>query len=418
VFKTVRFSCRRIYHLAWCAITVATLSACGGDGGGDTTGTTDTISAISAIAPPVISSTPATVVEVGAEYRYVPSVSNAQGSALSFEITNQPSWATFDSATGELEGIPNSSDLGTSAAIEIVVSNGASNAIIGPFRIKIVPASSLNQGGQPPTIGGTAASMVVAGQAYAFAPAVTNPDNQSLSFAVINRPAWATFNPATGELSGTPTSANIGTFANIVISVSDGPSTSSLAAFTITVAAPSGQAPTISGAPPTSANAGTAYSFTPTTTDPSGNTLTFSVEGLPAWAAFNAQTGALSGTPGTGDIGSYANIVISVSDGSSSASLAPFGITVTQGGSGTATLSWSAPTENTNGTPVTNLAGYHIYYGTSATHLNQTERISDAGATTYTVDNLTSGTWYFSINAYTGAGAESAVSNVASLTIP
>jgi hypothetical protein len=358
------------------------------------------------------------MVEVGTEYRYVPSISNAQGSALSFEITNLPSWATFDSATGELEGIPDSSDLGTSAAIEIVVSNGTDNAIIGPFRIKVVPASSLNQGGQPPTIGGTPASIVVAGQSYSFTPAVTNPDDQSLSFVVINRPAWATFNPATGQLFGTPTSTDVGAFANILISVSDGSSTSSLPAFTITVTAAGSQAPTISGAPSTSASAGTAYSFTPTTTDPSGNTLTFSVQNLPAWAAFNAQTGAVSGTPGAGDVGTYANIVISVSDGSLSASLAPFGITVTQGGSGTATLAWDAPTENTNGTPLTNLAGFHIYYGTSAVHLNQMVQISNSGVTSYVVSSLTSGTWYFSINAYTEAGIESAVSNVASLTIP
>ncbi len=397
---------------------IAILAACGGGDGGGTTGTTDAISAVSSSAPPVISSTPPTTVEVGAEYRYVPAVSNSPGGALSFEITNRPSWATFDALTGELEGIPESSDLGTSGAIEIVVSNGTSSAIIGPFRITVVPASSLNQGGAPPTIGGTAAAAVVAGQAYSFTPAATNPGNASLSFVVINRPAWANFNTASGQLSGTPSSADVGTFANIVISVSDGSSTSSLPAFTITVAAASSQAPTISGAPDTSVSSGTAFSFTPTTTDPSGNALTFSVENLPAWAAFNTQTGTLSGTPGAGDVGTYVNIIISVSDGISAASLAPFSITVTPGGDGTATLAWSAPTENTDGTALTNLAGFHIYYGTSAAHLNQEVRIADPGTTTYVVGNLGSGTWYFSINAYTTAGVESAVSNVASLAIP
>jgi hypothetical protein len=416
VFNTFQFSCRRVHHLAWCAIIVAALTACGGGGG--TVGATDATSAVSTIGPPVISSTPSTTVELGAEYRYVPSVANAQGGALSFEITNLPSWATFDSSTGELEGTPVSSDLGTSAAIEIIVTNGTSSAIVGPFRITVVPASSLNGGGQPPTIAGVPASAVVAGQAYAFAPAVTNPDKEALSFAVINRPAWATFNPSNGQLSGTPLSANVGTFANIVISVSDGSFTSSLAAFTITVAAVGSQAPTIKGAPATAISAGTAYSFTPTATDPSGNKLTFSAENSPAWAAFNTQTGELAGTPEAGAVGTYANIIISVSDGISSASLAPFSITVTQVGNGVATLAWSTPSENTNGSPLTNLAGYHIYYGTSATQLSQTVRIANPGLTTYVVGNLTAGTWYFSVNDYTTAGIESAVSNIASLTIP
>jgi hypothetical protein len=76
------------------------------------------------------------------------------------------------------------------------------------------------------------------------------------------------------------------------------------------------------------------------------------------------------------------------------------------------------PTENTNGTPLTNLAGFHIYYGASPSNLNNTAQIASADTTSYTVDNLAAGTWYFSINAYTSAGVESAISNIASTTIP
>jgi hypothetical protein len=203
-----------------------------------------------------------------------------------------------------------------------------------------------------------------------------------------------------------------------VISVSDGTLSASLAAFAITVSAPANPPPTISGSPATTVAAGAAYSFTPTTSDPSGNPLTFSVQNLPGWAAFNAQSGTLSGTPGIGDAGSYANIVISVSDGTASAALASFSITVTQPASGSATLSWSAPTQNTNGTPLTNLAGFHIYYGTSASNLNQSVLIANPAATSYVFTSLAAGTWYFTVNAYTTTGAESVVSNIASVTVP
>jgi hypothetical protein len=180
-----------------------------------------------------------------------------------------------------------------------------------------------------------------------------------------------------------------------------------------------GGAPTISGTPATQVSAGTAYSFTPATTDPSGNPLTFSIQNLPGWATFNAHSGNLSGTPGASNVGNNANIVISVTDGTSSASLAAFSISVTQSAGGAnAMLTWNIPTQNTNGTPLTDLAGFHIYYGTSATNLNQSMQIANPALTSYVVGNLTPGTWYFSVNDYTTAGTESSVSNIASTTIP
>src|SRR5207248_8287981 len=151
-----------------------------------------------------------------------------------------------------------------------------------------------------------------------------------LTFSISNKPSWANFNAGTGQLSGTPASANVGTYSNIMISVSDGTSNAALPAFAITVTAPPPPAaPTISGSPATSVVAGQNYSFTPTTTDPSGGTLTFSISNPPSWATFSTSTGQLSGTPATGNVGTYSNIVISVSDGMQSASLAAFSISVT-----------------------------------------------------------------------------------------
>lgn len=82
------------------------------------------------------------------------------------------------------------------------------------------------------------------------------------------------------------------------------------------------------------------------------------------------------------------------------------------GGSGGVTLSWEAPTTNADGTPLTDLAGYRIYYGTGPTHLDQTIRIKSVGIQTYVLDNLSSGTWYFAIIAVTDTGNESALSNI------
>jgi Fibronectin type III domain len=86
-------------------------------------------------------------------------------------------------------------------------------------------------------------------------------------------------------------------------------------------------------------------------------------------------------------------------------------------GNASATLSWEAPTTNTNGSPLTNLAGYRIYYGTSATDLSQNVQLNGVGVQTYVFDNLQAGTWYFAVMAVTSAGVESALSNRVSATI-
>jgi len=82
-----------------------------------------------------------------------------------------------------------------------------------------------------------------------------------------------------------------------------------------------------------------------------------------------------------------------------------------------ARLGWSVPTTNTDGTVVTDLAGYVIQYGNSPTLLAQQVSISDPSANSYTVTGLGSGTWYFALSSYTVSGVYSALSNVASKTI-
>jgi hypothetical protein len=84
---------------------------------------------------------------------------------------------------------------------------------------------------------------------------------------------------------------------------------------------------------------------------------------------------------------------------------------------GSATLDWVAPTLNTNGTPLTNLAGYRILYGTNPSALTNVITITSASTTSYEISNLNAGTWYFTIEAYNTDGTDSSPSVSASLTI-
>jgi Putative Ig domain len=281
---------------------------------------------------------------------------------------------------------------------------------------QIIPAVAL-AANRPPTISGTPITSIKAGDYYFFRPKASDPEGRTLRFSIANKPAWARFHTDTGQLGGYPTA---GTYGNIRISVSDGVNTASLAAFSIkaTTSAGSGNtAPKISGTPPSAINAANAYSFQPTASDANGDKLTFSIVKLPSWASFSTSTGRLSGTPGVADVGTYSGIVISVSDGKTSASLAAFSIAVTQNSSGAATLTWVPPTQNTNGSVLTNLSGYRIYYGTSPSALNQTVTLNNAGLTAYVVQNLAPATYYFALKALTSSGAESSLSQTASKTV-
>ena len=179
----------------------------------------------------------------------------------------------------------------------------------------------------------------------------------------------------------------------------------------------SNHAPTISGNAPAAVNAASAYNFLPTASDVDGDTLAFTIANKPDWATFNTSTGRLSGTPDAADVGTYSNISISVSDGQASTALSAFAIAVTAISNGRATLSWTAPTQNTDGTTLANLAGYRIRYGTSAGSLTSTIVIDNVSVTTYVVEDLAPATWYFAVTAVTSTGVESANSNVANKQI-
>lgn len=71
---------------------------------------------------------------------------------------------------------------------------------------------------------------------------------------------------------------------------------------------------------------------------------------------------------------------------------------------GSATLHWSPPSKNQDGTPVGEIAGYYIYYGTKATQLDHTVKVPNPALNTFEFRDLPAGTYYFSMRAYTSTG--------------
>jgi hypothetical protein len=173
------------------------------------------------------------------------------------------------------------------------------------------------------------------------------------------------------------------------------------------------QALTISGSPASAVLIGDDYSFIPSANGSNGNVLSFSIRNQPRWSTFDSATGRVSGQTLPGDEGVYEKIQIAVSNGSTNASLPDFSITVTDTAFGSMTLSWLAPTQNSDGTPLTDLAGYNIYFGLSQDDYSNKVHIDNPSISTYMVENLLPNTYYVVATSLNSLDVESTYSNVA-----
>jgi predicted phage tail protein len=122
---------------------------------------------------------------------------------------------------------------------------------------------------------------------------------------------------------------------------------------------------------------------------------------------------ALSGCGGGGS-GAVGSSAAATSSNATAGTPVP---TATTTSSDAVTINWTPPTENVDGTPLTNLSGYNIHYGTASGYYTQTISVSNAGIATYVVDDLTPGKYYFAVGAVNSQGTESPVSSEVSATV-
>jgi hypothetical protein len=296
---------------------------------------------------------------------------------------------------------------------------GPAADVAGPAATETPPEGSGTIGNASPEIWGTPETSATAGAAYYFQPEASDSDGDALEFSIANKPGWTVFDTVSGSLQGTPDSDDVGQDANIVISVTDQNSVSSLASLTIEVNQvytppaedgdedPVSAPPVISGTPNSAAVVNSLYSFLPEASDAESDELSFSIVNKPQWARFDVTTGLLEGTPTDIDLGESDAIEISVADGNSIAALARFTIAVEQTGASSFTLSWMAPTQNEDGSALTDLAGYRIYYGTTTANYSEEVSLTSPGATSYVIENLVTGKYFLVMTSVNSDGLES-----------
>jgi hypothetical protein len=98
---------------------------------------------------PLIAGTPPTTAVVGQPFSFQPSITAAaaaNGDKLRFFVTNRPSWASFDTVTGQLWGIPQATDLGSHEQIAIGANDGTHTQALRQFAVNVVSAGKSHYG--------------------------------------------------------------------------------------------------------------------------------------------------------------------------------------------------------------------------------------------------------------------------------
>jgi YD repeat-containing protein len=167
-----------------------------------------------------------------------------------------------------------------------------------------------------PLITSAPVTVAIVGQLYANNVEATDPDaGDVLAFSLTTAPAGMTINAATGLITWTPTLAQVGSHS-VTVRVTDQGGLIADQPYTITVSAPAptNSPPTITSMAPTTATAGTPYTYTATATDPdAGDVLAYSLPTAPTGMSINPTTGLITWTPTLAQIGDH-GVTIRVTD--------------------------------------------------------------------------------------------------------
>ncbi|OBU16225.1 hypothetical protein AYY19_03405 [Photobacterium aquimaris] len=224
------------------------------------------------------------------------------GKQLRYSMSGQPNWLHLNSNTGVISGTPGINDEGH-FSILISVSNGKET-------VTKQLSLTINDANHAPIINTIPDQTVIVDQNAFIRIVARDSDNDTLIYSLNNSPPWLKINPKTGELSGTPTAANIGS-SLIQVIVSDGKARTEKS-FNLNVLID--PTPVFSGM--TTFNALTRQDFTAkiTATDPNNKPLTYSLLNAPEWLKINPKTGSLSGKPGVDGAGDF-SINVTVTNG-------------------------------------------------------------------------------------------------------
>ncbi|MCQ4167703.1 putative Ig domain-containing protein, partial [Tahibacter harae] len=264
--------------------------------------------------------------------------SDADNDPLSFRVTTPPQHGSLSGTPPALTYTPASAFSG-SDSFAYVANDSLLDSTPATVSITVTAAN------RAPTVTSTAITTATAGSAYRYDVEATDPDNDTLTYALIDPPSGASIDSGTGVIRWTPTTQQVGshTFA---VRVSDGHGGTGAQDFTLTVSN-ANHAPEITSTAITTASVGTPYSYDVDATDADNDTLTYTLSNPPSGMSIDTATGAISWTPAANQAGPH-SVTILVSDGHGGSDEQSFSIDVGAANRPPAFTS-TAPTQATRG---------------------------------------------------------------------
>ncbi len=277
------------------------------DGAGGTDSETITITVTEAVNnPPVLQTIGNKSVQAGNNLSFpINAIDPDAGDVLTYSAENTPTGAAFNPTTRTFSWTPTAAQIGTHD-ITFSVTDGKDTDF------EIVTVTVTSEPNNPPELATIGNKNVQAENNLNFTISATDLDGDPLTYSADNAPSGADFNPNTRTFNWTPTSNQAGTH-QVTFSVTDGQDTDS-ETITITVTSQQNRAPVLAGIGNKNVAADSSLNFTISATDPDGDTLSYSANGIPSGADFNSSTRTFSWTPSSNQIGTH-DVTFNVSDG-------------------------------------------------------------------------------------------------------
>jgi hypothetical protein len=257
---------------------------------------------------------------VGQTTTFTVKAADPEGKPVTLGVSNLPSNATFNTATGAFSWTPAATRAGTWTTIRFTASDGVNTAEMPVvFTVAATAPAPVNTA---PVLAAIPNQTIEVGKTLSFTLSATDAENNAITYACSNLPTGAVLDAQTGQFTWTPTAQQAGA-VTLSFTASDSQATSQAqsAAITVTAAPAQDLAPVFEPIANVSTYVGQTTTFTVKAADPEGKPVTLGVSNLPSNATFNTATGAFSWTPAATRAGTWTTIRFSASDGVNTAEM-------------------------------------------------------------------------------------------------